>query len=53
MRSLMQAALSMATAYHTPVDYWLSLPLPDFMEWAEVAQQMTEERRRASNQQEI
>jgi hypothetical protein len=49
----MQAALNMASAYHTPVDYWLSLPLPELLEWAEVAKAMAEETRRGSNQQEI
>ena len=43
MKTLMQAALSMASAYHTPVEYWLSLPLPEFLQWAEVAKGLAAE----------
>lgn len=45
MRTLMQAALSMAGEYHTPVDYWLSLPAVEFMQWAEAAREMDEARK--------
>ena len=41
----MQAALSMASAYHTPVEYWLRRPLWEFMQWAEVARGMAAEAR--------
>jgi hypothetical protein len=43
MKALMQAALTMASTYHTPVEYWLSLPLGEFLQWAEVAKGMAEE----------
>ena len=43
MKALMQAALSMANAYHTPVEYWLRRPLGEFMQWAEVARAMSAE----------
>ena len=41
----MQASLSMASVYHTPVDYWLSVPLLELQEWADVAREMSEEKR--------
>ena len=45
MKALMQSALSMASAYHTPVEYWLGRPLGEFLQWAEVARAMTAEAR--------
>jgi hypothetical protein len=53
MESIMQAALNMAAEYHTPVDYWVSIPLVELRQWANTARGMVEERRRASNQQKI
>jgi hypothetical protein len=43
MKTLMIASLAMSAAYHTPVAYWLSLPLFEFMQWAAAAKQMNEE----------
>lgn len=39
-RLIMQAALTMAAGYHTPVDFWLNLPLAELHQWAVVAKDM-------------
>jgi hypothetical protein len=53
MESIMQAALNMAAEYHTPVNYWVNIPLAEFSHWANAAKGMADERRRVSNQQKI
>jgi hypothetical protein len=49
----MHAALSLSAAYHTPVDYWINLPLAELYTWAAVAKGIAEERAPSSGQQEI
>jgi hypothetical protein len=47
----MHAALSLSAAYHTPVDYWINLPLSELYAWAAVARSISEEK--APSQQSI
>lgn len=41
----MQATLQMSSAYHTPVGYWLELPMVELMQWAMTGKEMNEEKR--------
>ena len=53
MDSIMRAALNMAAAYHTPVDYWIGIPVAEFCQWATTARDMTAEAQRSESQQRI
>lgn len=48
----MHAALSLSAAYHTPVDFWISLPLPELYTWSSTAREIANEGA-ASRQQEL
>ena len=39
----MHAALSLSAAYHTPVDFWINLPLVELYTWATTAREIAEE----------
>jgi hypothetical protein len=39
----MHAALSLSAVYHTPVDFWISLPLVELYDWATTARDIAGE----------
>jgi hypothetical protein len=39
----MHAALSLSAAYHTPVDFWISLPLAELYAWSVTAREIAQE----------
>jgi hypothetical protein len=41
----MKIALSMSSAYHTPVDFWISRPVKELHGWLSVASDMSKEGR--------
>jgi hypothetical protein len=41
--TIMKACLSMSTNFHTPVEFWLGLTLPELYEWISVAKELSEE----------
>jgi hypothetical protein len=43
----MKSALSMSSAFHTPVDYWLSLPLEELYSWIMAANAVNDERNKS------
>jgi hypothetical protein len=43
----MKSALSMSSAFHTPVDYWLSQPLGELYSWIVAANAVNEERNKS------
>jgi hypothetical protein len=49
----MHAALSLSAAYHTPVDFWISLPLSELYTWAATAREIAQEGSAAARGQEI
>jgi hypothetical protein len=40
----MKAALSMSGNFHTSVEFWLGLTLPELFEWTSVAKEYSKER---------
>lgn len=42
-KALMHAALSLSAAYHTPVDFWINLPLVELYTWASTAREIAQE----------
>ena len=49
----MHAALSLSAAYHTPVDFWINLPLSELYTWAAAAREIAEEKTAADRGQTI
>ena len=39
----MHAALQLSANYHTPVSYWVGLPLAELYAWAQAAREISEE----------
>jgi hypothetical protein len=42
---LMRTALSMSSAYHTPVDFWLAQPIEELHDWVAAASVLAKENR--------
>jgi hypothetical protein len=40
----MKACLTMSGSFHTPVDFWLELTIPELYQWASVARDLSKER---------
>ena len=40
----MKLCLMMSEHYHTSIDYWLGLTIPEIYEWTMTAKELTEER---------
>jgi hypothetical protein len=40
---VMRVALSMSSGFHTPIDFWLELSVPDLYAWTMQAKAMREE----------
>jgi len=40
----MKACLTMSSSFHTPVDYWLNLPLSELHSWVAAAHELNKER---------
>jgi hypothetical protein len=41
---IMKAALLMSGSFHTPIDFWLGLTLPEFFSWTTVASNLEKKR---------
>jgi hypothetical protein len=46
----MHAALSLSANFHTPVDYWVNLPLGELYTWASTARELAAENAKEGGQ---